>query len=282
MTSVVIPVYNAAAVLDVTGPAALALCDVAEIVWVDDGSSDGTAERLDSLAQADRRARVLRFPTNRGRSAARNAGARVTAGDVIVFLDVDVEPGPDAAGRLADAVGTGVASVARVRPVPDRPAEPYQDYAAHHPRGPSGGLRAGHPVDWRFFLAGACAVRRDAFEREGGFREDVAYGEDVALACALRTTSPRGLRLADAVVRLHDVGDLPRALRHSASFGEALRAFGADCPDLTRRFRRAAPLGVLPSAPLRWAVDALPPGAARRRAVRSLLALAALRAYRRA
>jgi glycosyltransferase involved in cell wall biosynthesis len=57
---------------------------------VDDGSDDGTPERLQEYASEN--VRVLRLLRNQGRSAARNAGARESLGDVLVFIDCDCRP----------------------------------------------------------------------------------------------------------------------------------------------------------------------------------------------
>jgi glycosyltransferase involved in cell wall biosynthesis len=61
-----------------------------EIVLVDDGSNDGTAELLAS--DADETVRVVQLVQNSGRSAARNTGARESRGTVLVFMDSDCLP----------------------------------------------------------------------------------------------------------------------------------------------------------------------------------------------
>lgn len=282
MITVVVPVFNGSHVLPTTLPAVTNLRGVGEIVYVDDGSSDGTPGLL---AAADG-IRTVTLPENRGRSAARNAGVAAARGDVMVFFDADVEPPPTAAAALAGATHGAVAAVARLDPVLDAPGDPFQDYVGHHSRGPSKALSPGDRVGWRFFLSGTCAVRRDVLIRAGGFPEGIEYGEDVTLACRLASTHPDGLRLADATVRLHDVGRLDRALGHAAAFGEAAARFDGACPSgALDRFRQAGAASSLASLAvpvLRTVVDALGPGPVRRRAVRYLLASTALRAARRA
>ena len=283
MISVIVPVYNGAPILPTTLPAFAALEGVGEVVVVDDGSTDSTAVLLADVPGL----RVVSLKANQGRSAARNAGARAARGDVLVFFDADVEPHPGSALALAEAMGPdGVASVARLDPVPSHPDDPFQDYVCHHPRGPARSLRPGVAVAWRFFLSGACAVRRPAFEAAGQFPTEVPYGEDVALACRLARAHPNGLRLADTTVRLHDLGDLRLALTHAAAFGRAAAAFEEPCPSgALDRFRRARALGwaaPLAAGVLRAGVRVLPVSLGRRRAVRYLLASTALSAARRA
>ena len=285
MTAVVVPVYNGAAVVPATVPAVLGLGGVDEWVWVDDGSADQTATLVESLVAGHPRARLLRLPDNQGRASARNAGIASTSADVVVCLDADVEPEADAARALADAAlqPGAVASVATLAPVTTDPDDPYHDYLAHHPRGP-GRHPPEAPLDWRFFLSGACAVRRPSLDRAGGFPGDVDYGEDVALGCALARASPSGLRLAPTTVRLHGVPTLEGALARASAFGRALPAIRQRCDGgavgrLARMQRWS--LAARASAPVvRAAVSGLGPGPVRRRAVRYLLALTMLSAAR--
>ena len=288
MTSVVVPVYNGADVLPTTLPAFLALEDVEEIIVVDDGSTDDTPLLLSRSVHNSGRLQVVTLPSNRGRAAARNAGIAAARGDVLVLLDADVEPPRHAARALADAARRpdAVASVARIEPVLTDPAEPFQDYVGHHPRGPAASARPHDAIDWRFFLSGACAVRRGALDAAGGFLESVPYGEDVVLGCRLAEQAPDGLRLADVTVRLHDVGDLGRALENVRAFGAAAGRLDEPCRsgglDGLRRARRFAGAAAVAAPVLRHAVSVLGPGPLRRKAVRYLLASTALRAARRA
>ncbi len=62
-----------------------------EIVYIDDGSSDGSTEYLDTLAAQDCSARVVHFDRNYGQTSAFDAGFRHAAGDLIVTLDGDLQ-----------------------------------------------------------------------------------------------------------------------------------------------------------------------------------------------
>ncbi len=212
MISVVIPVYNGADVLPTTVPAVAALDGVGEVIYVDDGSTDGTGA---ILARADH-ARTVTLAENQGRSAARNAGVAAARGDVLVFFDADVEPPASAAQALAaGSIEDGaVASVSRLDPVLTAPTEAFQDYVWVITRG-ARPWRPARATDWTggtSSLARARSVATPSITR-ADFRTSVPYGEDVALACRLSGVAPDGLRLADATVRLHDLGDLDRALR---------------------------------------------------------------------
>ncbi|MHB8383406.1 MAG: glycosyltransferase family 2 protein, partial [Candidatus Binataceae bacterium] len=89
--SVIIPVFNGAATIGRVIECVLAQsAGAAEIICVDDGSTDGSADVARGYGE---RVRVL-AQQNRGQAAARNAGARASTAEFIVFLDADDLPRP--------------------------------------------------------------------------------------------------------------------------------------------------------------------------------------------
>ena len=62
-----------------------------EILFVDDGSTDRTAERVKALAAKDRVVKLLSFSENFGKAAALSVGFRKAAGDVIITMDGDLQ-----------------------------------------------------------------------------------------------------------------------------------------------------------------------------------------------
>jgi glycosyltransferase involved in cell wall biosynthesis len=96
--SVIIPVFNER---DNLGPLYYELVSVLEgmekkfeIIFVDDGSSDGSSEVLEQLARQDARVRLIVFRRNYGQSAALQAGIDHAAGEIIVTLDADLQNDP--------------------------------------------------------------------------------------------------------------------------------------------------------------------------------------------
>jgi polyisoprenyl-phosphate glycosyltransferase len=76
-----------------------------EIVAVDDGSSDGSRERLRDLAAQDPRIRVVEHARNLGSGGARRTGTLLARGAVVVWTDVDMTYPNDRIPELVDALG---------------------------------------------------------------------------------------------------------------------------------------------------------------------------------
>ncbi len=102
--SVVIPAYNEEENLPVLYERLKAVLDKLEgdyeILFVDDGSTDGSFEVLRDLARRDERVRVIRFRRNYGQTAAMYAGFEHATGDVIVTMDADLQNDPEDIPRL--------------------------------------------------------------------------------------------------------------------------------------------------------------------------------------
>jgi glycosyltransferase involved in cell wall biosynthesis len=102
--SVVVPVYDEAGSLprlDAEIAGALRPLGLAyEVIYVDDGSTDGSAEVLLGLAREDSTVRVIRQRRNSGQTAALDAGFRAARGAVVVTLDADLQNDPADIPRL--------------------------------------------------------------------------------------------------------------------------------------------------------------------------------------
>jgi len=108
--SVVMPVYNEReTVLAIIGKV-LRLEIVCELVVVDDGSTDGTAELLRAAA-FDGRVRLFFHDRNRGKGAALRAAFQHVTGEVVVIQDADLEYDPAEFSEMIRPIRDGVADV---------------------------------------------------------------------------------------------------------------------------------------------------------------------------
>jgi undecaprenyl-phosphate 4-deoxy-4-formamido-L-arabinose transferase len=109
--SLVVPIYNEERTLEEVYKQSVAALESLgrpyEIVFVDDGSTDGTWAALERLHAADGHVRAVRFKRNFGQHPAMHAGLVRARGDVVVTMDADLQNSPADIPRLVAAVEAG-------------------------------------------------------------------------------------------------------------------------------------------------------------------------------
>jgi GT2 family glycosyltransferase len=157
---------------------------------------DGADETACSLA-AEYGARVTPFPVRSGPARARNVGARESSGDILFFVDADVELRPDAIARVGAEFRQDPGVAAVFGSYDDDPAErnllsQYKNLQHHwiHQTGREEAFT---------FWAGCGAVRREVFEAVGGFDEAYEHPsvEDIELGYRIRAAGRRIRLLKD-------------------------------------------------------------------------------------
>src|SRR5260221_130657 len=73
-----------------------------EIIFIDDGSSDGSLDVIRELRKTDYRIQIISFRTNLGKAAALSEGFRKSTGEIIVTLDADLHDNPSNIKNLID------------------------------------------------------------------------------------------------------------------------------------------------------------------------------------
>ena len=109
--SVVVTLYNEVGPLEELHRRAIAALEGLggpfEIVYVDDGSTDGTFAVLEALHAADARVHAVRFKRNFGQHPAMHAGLSRARGDIVVTMDGDLQNLPEDIPKLVAAVDSG-------------------------------------------------------------------------------------------------------------------------------------------------------------------------------
>ena len=175
--SVVTPVFNGLRFLDrAVQSLLLQTAPEWELLAVDDGSSDGSAERLEWWAARDPRVRVFRHPANRGISAARNTALAAAAGEWVAYLDHDDAFDPDHLARVWAWRDRGDVLVFRYRLLEERPGHPGFGRATEYD--PAG--RHDRMFEETIAVPLGVAHRRTLLDRVGGFDESLGryLGQD--------------------------------------------------------------------------------------------------------
>ena len=109
--SIVIPVFNEVDNIpilhDEVNTALAKLEEPYEIIYIDDGSTDGSRTALEAIARNDMHVRVIFFRRNYGQTAALSAGFKYARGEVVVTLDADLQNDPADIPRLLEKMAEG-------------------------------------------------------------------------------------------------------------------------------------------------------------------------------
>lgn len=266
--SVVIPVYNAGRYVRRAAQSVLMQPQVAEVLLIEDGSSDNSLHTCEALAAADTRVQLVRHPSmvNVGAAAARNLGIAAARAPLIAFLDADDFYLPErfaiAMERLEDPAVDGVYEAIGVEYESDAERMRYQ--AARGTQFASlTTIRSGIAAEElcaRLIArtAGFChlsglTVRRELLERSGGFAPALRLHQDTHLL----------IRLAYHGRLMAGVIDRPVAMRYVHANNRITLA----TPEVSLPYRR-----LLNRSLIDWALrESLP---------RELLRLMFLRVYR--
>jgi len=223
--SVVVPVYNGADTIEACVSSLLAQdypADLREVIVVENGSTDGTAEVVGRLP-----VRLLRSEL-RGPAPARNGGWRAATADGVAFTDADCRPdrgwlralakvyANDATGAVGGVGGPIVAYAHAGRSVVEKFAEMHS---------PLNSFAEGARVFLPDLYTANASYRRRVLERVCGFDQRLVTGDDVDLAWRVQLHAECALAWApDAIVQHHHrstYGGLTRQYRQYG-FGEVL------------------------------------------------------------
>lgn len=247
LASIVVPAYNEKERIGATlGELSGCLRDLGvefEIIVADDGSSDGTAERVDGLGIPG--IQLCRLPQNRGKGEALRRGVMRARGDPVFFVDADLPYGLEFFPAALRILAQGQAgAVIGARDLPGSSSDP--SYPQLRVRG---GKLFSHLVNRvipvRVFdtQCGIKAFRADVLQRAIGFTQQTDYTLDIELLLLLRLWGVGLEKLPVRLVRHH--GSKVRLLRDSARMLRSLL-------EIARNYRRGLYPAVLPETGLQF------------------------------
>jgi GT2 family glycosyltransferase len=212
--SVVVPNFNGAAfILDSLRAVEAQHVAPAEIVVVDNGSSDGSASRIRAAMP---QVRVLELPRNRGFAGGANAGVAATTSPLVAVLNSDARPEPTWLGQLLRVAASSPADVWAWGSVLMSSSTGAIESAGDewNPRGFAYKRQKGEPIaslpvdPYEVFAPPGAAplLRRDVFDALGGYHDRFfLYYEDIDLAYRARRAGYRAVVVPTARVE-HDLG----------------------------------------------------------------------------
>jgi GT2 family glycosyltransferase len=216
--SVIIPARNAA---DTVSAQLQALCGQTFTGWcetivVDNGSRDATTEVAESWREQLPRLRVVSAPDAPGAAGARNVGAQLSQGTLLLFCDADDVVDREWVSQLAKALRDYPAAGGSV----DRRSLNDPTQLAWRPARPCDTL----PDHFRFlpYVQGAnCGVRRDVWTELGGFDESFRHSEDVAFFWRIQLAGYEIGFVPDAVVSYRYRSSLRATARQNYEYGKS-------------------------------------------------------------
>jgi glycosyltransferase involved in cell wall biosynthesis len=213
-----------------------------EVIVVDDGSADGTADALRQL--------VLPYPLTiieergNGPASARNAGARAARADILLFLDDDVEPLPGTVAAHAEChrADESVIGIGDLPPVVGDVSffgiilRGWWEMMLLDMR------RPGHRFGMQNLLTGHVSIRRARFDGLGGFDPALRCHEDWEFGYRALVAGLRLQFVPGAIARHHETTDLARAFQRKFDEGMADIQLTQRHPELAVAFPFARPV----------------------------------------
>ena len=151
-----------------------------EIIVVDDGSTDATAELAEKAGCV-----VLRHPVSRGQVAAKNTGIAAAKGEYILFLDHDDKVRDGALNTMLDALQAAPEASAVQAMVKDFRSPEIPDLPGILVR----------PEPFYGLFTGAILIRREVFDKIGPFSENVHTGEIIEWFSRVEATGGKVIKL---------------------------------------------------------------------------------------
>jgi len=159
-----------------------------EIILINDGSTDSTKNIIYQYNQHSN-VKIVSHPQNKGLAAARNTGIENASGEILVFIDSDMELSKNWLHILDDILNDyDILGVMGQYNIPKNMTPNRLDkYLYSSMRGAKKTYKSGEPIEFKYFLFSNTAIKKDVIQSVGGFDESFKKygGEDTELAIQL-------------------------------------------------------------------------------------------------
>lgn len=267
LISVVVPVYNRAGVVTRTLDSIVAQQSKSfELIVIDNGSTDGTAEVVEQWRRTNSGALDIKTAVclRKGAAAARNHGLEMACGQWVLFFDSDDTMPPTHLGLVADAIAAN----------PDADIIGWDTVQIHRDGSRSSGDFYGRAMQKHNLFDGSMATQRwcarTAFVREcGGWNEEVRVWNDIELGARMLSHRPcvRYIGASGVTVYESDVSITSVGAADPTLYEPALRSIEKSLGAKGRRWcrlKRAITYGLLSrrgTADCRQLMNSMKPGA---------------------
>lgn len=237
--SIIISAYNGGRILSKTLPRILDQNypkGLIEIIVVNDCSVDNTLSVLESYKN---QITIINHETNKGRCATRNSGIKAARGNVLLFLDCDIEVDNEYVSKHVSRLNNPnvIGVVSKLTPPSNVRLDKYQLYYFFGRRGAKIAPQD-KPLPFKYFIMGCASIRREAVVSTGLFNEIMAgYGVDLEYSYRLSRHYPAGFVYGDDIATIvHNVKPLHQACADFRNYGKH------NIPILLKQFPELAPL----------------------------------------
>ena len=180
--------------------------DGEEIIIINDGSTDNTLEIINQYKN-HKNVIIKTHDKNMGLAAARNTGIQNACGEILIFIDSDMEVKKDWLSKaMAIFKNKNIVGVmGQYAPVPKTPLNKLDQYLYSSLRGAKKKYVDGDAIPFQYFLFSNTAIRKSVFDALGGFDEKFKEygGEDTELAIRLYELYPGGLYYYSTLITFH-------------------------------------------------------------------------------
>jgi len=226
--SIIVPAYNEERRLPATLETVCAYVDqrhfkASEIVVVDDGSADGTAQIVREWSERNAKLRLLQNPGNRGKGYAVRAGLRDARYEWVLFTDADLSTPIEDLARLEEAIARSGADGAFGSRAIDRHLVGKHQSMAREISGRAFNLvmRLVTGLEYRDTQCGFKLLRRDVAQAVAARQRQEGFGFDVEILFIARRL---GYRVEEVAVRWNNAeGTTVSLAKGIAAFGDPLR-----------------------------------------------------------